>query len=93
MKVFAATHSATTALLSRSSSTLLRVVLFPHHTQGPLIYNVKLRAKKLSDLVTGTGQPVGPVTAFFDQGGGIIRADDITTCRPGGAVRVVCKEP
>jgi hypothetical protein len=57
--------------------------------QGPLIYNVVLVARNLSELQTGTVAPVGPVVVDLVQGA-VTRTDDISDCNPGGTRRLSC---
>jgi hypothetical protein len=77
-------------VICRSLDRRVRAVFLPT-PQGPFIYNMRVSARRLSDTVTGLAQPVGPVSVELHQPGAD-RPDVISTCKPFGTIKLVCRE-
>ena len=74
----------------RSADRQIRVVFLPT-SQGPFIYNMRVAAHRLSDAVTGTITPTGPVSVVLRQTS-VDRADTISACVARGPFKLVCLE-
>lgn len=77
-------------VICKSLDRRVRAVFLPT-AQGPFIYNMRVSVRRLSDAVTGTAQPVGPVSVELHQPGAD-RPDVISVCKPFGTVKLVCRE-
>ncbi len=75
----------------RSADRQIRVAFLPTR-QGPFIYNMRVAARRLSDAVTGTITPTGPVSVVLRQTS-VDRADTISACVARGPFKLlVCLE-
>jgi hypothetical protein len=78
----------------KSADKTIKAIFKPTF-QGPLIYLMRVKGRKLADVATGDVQPAGPEVVGILVQGPLGRADvigDITTCSPAGIKTLKCKE-
>jgi hypothetical protein len=69
--------------------------IFKPSFQGPLIYVMKVKGRKLADLATGVMPPTGPHVGGILVQGGLGRSDvigDVISCASAGTKSLKCKE-
>ena len=60
-------------------------------SDNPGVFRMNLTAKRLSAEITGAGQPRGPISVLFSDGGGVDRPGVLADCDSAGKHALRCK--